>query len=41
MNCFETNEPLMLVVDNFCSQQVILTKNIFDFEKPLKTKPQF
>ena len=26
MNCFKTNEPFSLVVENFCSQQIIFTK---------------
>ena len=29
MNCFKTNEPFSLVVENFCSQQIIFTKTAF------------
>ena len=27
MNFFKTNEPFRLVVENYCSQQIINTKN--------------
>ena len=29
MNCFETNEPFRLVVENFCGQQIRITKKYF------------
>ena len=29
MNCLKINEPFRLVVENFCSQQIIFTKVAF------------
>ena len=29
MNCFKTNEPFRLVVENYCNQQIIYTKKFF------------